>query len=216
MRSTSSVSSHNVVSCVHGLLIRFTEGVNLNTNNQITLHSGPSCTLNSTVQTLSNLMGSDCTSSANADSGCAYSVTNTTSFGAGFNAAGGGVYSFLWDNTGMTFWFFSRSDIPADITSGTPDPSSWGVPVAIFPNTICDIASHFYDQAIVLDTTICGDWAGPAYSTSGCPGSCSDIVANATNFAGAFSIMQLSRYEQHLTAFSADAKWRVNYISIYQ
>ncbi|PCH36331.1 glycoside hydrolase family 16 protein [Wolfiporia cocos MD-104 SS10] len=172
------------------------EGVNLNTENQITLHSGPDCTLNNTQKVTSNLDGTQCASSPGADSGCAYSQTDPRSFGAGFNNASGGVFAHLWNTDGVTVWFFSRDEIPSDITAGTPDPTSWGTPAAIFPDTGCDISSHFYDHAIVLDTTICGDWAGPAYTSSGCPGTCEEIVANATNFE--------------------NAKWLVNYISVYQ
>lgn len=162
------------------------EGINLNTENQITLHSGPGCTLNNTAKTTASVQGTECTSSPGADAGCAYAQQDPRSFGEGFNQAGGGVFAHLWNTDGVTVWFFSRADIPADITAQTPDPTSWGTPTAIFPSTGCDMATHFYDHAIVLDTTICGDWAGPAYTTSGCPGTCDAIVANATNFAGAF------------------------------
>jgi len=172
------------------------EGVNLNTENQITLHSGPGCTLNNSQPTSGHILGQQCASSSGSNSGCAYQQNDTRSFGAGFNAAGGGVFAHLWNSDGITFWFFARDEIPSDITSGNPDPTTWGEAAAIFPNTGCDIASHFYDHSIVLDTTICGDWAGPAYSSSGCPGTCDQIVANGTNFA--------------------NAQWKVNSISVYQ
>ncbi|EPT03012.1 hypothetical protein FOMPIDRAFT_1028995 [Fomitopsis schrenkii] len=172
------------------------EGVNLNTENQITLHSGPGCTLNSTANTTAHLVSTECTSSAGADAGCAYAQQDPRSFGAGFNKAGGGVFAHLWNTDGVTVWFFSRDEIPQDITSQNPDPTSWGTPTAIFPSTGCDMATHFYSHTIVLDTTICGDWAGPQYASSGCPGTCQEAVANATNFV--------------------DAQWKVNYISVYE
>ncbi|KAI0923413.1 hypothetical protein AcV5_008972 [Taiwanofungus camphoratus] len=172
------------------------EGVNLNTQNQITLHSGPGCTLNNTAQTEAHVMGIQCASTADSNSGCAYQQSDDRSFGNGFNQAGGGVFAHLWNTDGITFWFFSRGSVPGDITSGNPNPAGWGTPAAIFPNTGCDISSHFYDHSIVLDTTICGDWAGAAYSSSGCPGTCAQAVANATNFA--------------------NAKWEINSISVYQ
>lgn len=171
------------------------EGVNRNTQNQITLHSGDGCTLNSTANTTSHLLGTTCTSSNNDNAGCAYQQDDTTSFGAGFNKIGGGVFAHLWNTDGITVWYFQRSAIPSDITNKNPDPTTWGTPAAIFPSTGCDMASHFYDHSIVIDTTICGDWAGPAYTSSGCPGTCQDAVANATNFA--------------------DAQWKINYISVY-
>lgn len=48
----------------------------------------------------------------------------------------------------------------------------------------CDIASHFQDHVLTIDTTICGDWAGSAYESSGCPGTCADAVADPKNFVG--------------------------------
>ncbi|CCM02531.1 uncharacterized protein FIBRA_04633 [Fibroporia radiculosa] len=172
------------------------EGVNLNPENQITLHSGPGCTLNNSQPTTSNQGGIECTSSADADSGCFFTQTTPTSFGAGFNNASGGVFAHLWNTDGITVWFFSRPQIPNDIASGNPDPSTWGTPAAIFPDTGCNITSHFYDHTIVFDTTICGGWATSAYPST-CPGtSCSDIVSNATNFENAY--------------------WKINSLSVYQ
>ena len=56
----------------------------------------------------------------------------------------------------------ARDAIPADITSKQPDPASWGTPDAYFPNTQCDIMSHFLAQNLIFDITVCGDWAGAA------------------------------------------------------
>lgn len=197
------------------------EGVNLNTDNQITLHSGPGCTLNNTANTTAHVMGTECTSSAGADAGCAYSQQDPRSYGAGFNQAGGGVFAHLWNTDGVTVWFFSRDEIPQDIKDQNPDPTSWGTPAAIFPSTGCDMATHFYSHTIVLDTTICGDWAGPAYASSGCPGTCEEAVANATNFVGASALsVPVISGGRTLTAYMfasrSDAQWKVNYISVYE
>ncbi|EMD39259.1 glycoside hydrolase family 16 protein [Gelatoporia subvermispora B] len=173
------------------------EGVNNNQGNQITLHSGADCLLNSTIQTLnSSITNIHCASSPGDDPGCSYGLTDPRTFGHEFNMQAGGVYALEWQDSGMTFWFFSRDDIPCDITDGAPDPTSWGTPVAVFPNTGCDMASHFFNQSLVIDTTLCGDWAGPAYTGSGCPGTCQEAVADPTNFSV--------------------AKWMINYISVYQ
>jgi hypothetical protein len=111
-----------------------------------------------------------------------------SSFGYGFNNAEGGVFALLWDNsTGMSMWHFARADIPADLTAQTPNPSTWGAPAGYWSAQSCDISANFYDHQMVIDTTICGNWAGGAYSSSGCPGTCSDMVANATNYVGEFS-----------------------------
>lgn len=110
------------------------------------------------------------------------------SFGYGFNNAEGGVFALLWDNSsGMSMWHFARADIPADLIAQTPNPSTWTTPAGFWSAQSCDISANFYDHQMVIDTTICGNWAGgSAYSSSGCPGTCSDMVANATNYVGKF------------------------------
>lgn len=47
-----------------------------------------------------------------------------------------------------------------------------------YPTTSGSIAPHFNDHQIIFDMTFCGDWAGSVYSTSGCPSTCTDFVAN--------------------------------------
>ena len=82
-------------------------------------------------------------------------------------------------------WHFARADIPADLTAQKPNPSTWGTPAGFWSAQSCDISANFFDHQMVIDTTICGNWAGgSAYSQSGCPGTCADMVANATNYVG--------------------------------
>ena len=168
--------------------IDIVEGVNNQAHNQMTLHSGTSnaCTIDTadegafTGQTL----GTNCYSTQSADAGCGISDTSSTSFGYGFNNAGGGVYALLWEPSSMmAIWHFARANIPADITSQTPTPKNWGSPTGLWPATTCDIGPNFYQHSMIFDTTICGGWAGGAYGSSGCPGTCSEMVSNATNFA---------------------------------
>lgn len=187
------------------------ENVNDGTTNQYTLHSGAAagsnCTLDKSAPAKymaatsqakafsGSVLGTVCTSSDGSNAGCAFSDTSNASAGSPFNKGAGGVFAHLWDSTQVSMWRFPRNAIPKDITSGNPDPTKWGVPIAYWSNTTCDISSHFYNHSLIIDTTICGDWAGSAYNSDGHPGTCSDLVANATNF----------NY----------AKWIVNYISIY-
>lgn len=98
----------------------------------------------------------DSTASTEPGTGCGNSDPRNTSFGADFNAINGGVYAMELATQYIRIWFFPRSSIPADITSGAPDPSSWGLPVSNFEGS-CDIPSHFSQQQIMLDTTFCGD-----------------------------------------------------------
>jgi hypothetical protein len=112
-------------------------------------------------------------------------------------------------------WHFARADIPDDLTAQVPTPSTWGTPSGFWSVKTCDITDNFYDQQMVIDTTICGNWAGgDAYSKSGCSGKCTDMVANATNYVGKC----LSDVESLPIAHCSvvDAKWVINYVAVYQ
>ena len=169
--------------------IDIVEGINNQAHNQMTLHSGTSnaCTISVTGSKAftGSVLNTNCYSTETADAGCSILDADTSSFGYGFNDADGGVFAFLWDNSaGMSMWHFARADIPADITNQTPTPANWGTPAGYWSSQTCDIAANFYDHSMIIDTTICGGWAGGAYGNSGCPGTCSEMVANATNFVG--------------------------------
>ncbi|KAF8553590.1 glycoside hydrolase family 16 protein [Imleria badia] len=182
--------------------IDIVEGINDQANNQMTLYSGTSnpCTIDVTASKetfTGQVLGTSCYSTETADAGCPILDTDTRSSGYEFNGAQGGVFALLWNTSaGMSMWHFARGDIPADITNKMPTPANWGTPAGFWSPTTCDIADNFYDHSMIIDTTICGGWAGGAYGISGCPGTCSDMVANATNFA--------------------DAKWVINYLAVYQ
>lgn len=62
-----------------------------------------------------------------------------------------------WTSTFIRIYFFPRSAIPADITAGKPNPSSWGVAAADFDSAYgdCDIDANFPPQTIV-STILCG------------------------------------------------------------
>jgi len=161
------------------------EGVHEQATNQYTLHTSEGCELKlsqSQPNVLSNVINSRCASSGTDNRGCAFSDPSTESYGHEFNVISGGVYAHLWDNTGIKVWRFSRPNIPEDIASKNPDPSKWGTPAANFPATNCDMASHFYDHNLIIDTTLCGDFGGPTYSASGCSGTCAKAVADPKNF----------------------------------
>lgn len=110
----------------------------------------------------------------------------------------------LWDETELSFWMFSREEIPQDIQDRCPDPDGWGTPVARWTDQSCDIQNAFRDMQrmprlflslgcdvenpfvlsplVVINITICGDWAGSAYDNGGFPGTCADAVANPSNY----------------------------------
>lgn len=146
----------------------------------MTLHTGPGCFLDQNPPTpFSGTVGNaDC----EGNTGCGIADSDPTSFGAGLREAGGGVFAHLWNKDGIKIWHFKRSSIPQDITNNEPDPSTWPTPAAFFANTNCDMSTHFVDHSIVIDTTLCGDWAGAVYGGSGCPGTCAQAVSSASNF----------------------------------
>lgn len=162
------------------------EGANDQVNNQITLHTAPGCSIDN--QGFSGqLVTPNCDVNApgqDKNAGCAirHPMADSMSFGAGFNAVNGGVYATEWTSQGISVWHFPRADIPADISLGNPDPTSWGLPVAKFAGDGCNIDQHFQNHNIIFDTTFCGDWAGNAWETSlGCKAkamTCQEYVQN--------------------------------------
>lgn len=162
------------------------EGVNLQTTNQMTLHTSSGCTLGQPMQATGKVVGTNCDASVNGNAGCGVSDPRTSSYGKGFNSGNGGVFATLWDNTGIKIWFFPRTSIPSDITSGSPDPRGWNEPVAFWDTKGCDTNSHFGPQNIVFDITLNGDWAGAVLSQDGCSGS----VSQGSDFTQAYFEIQ--------------------------
>jgi len=183
------------------------EFVNDYTSNQYTLHTGSNAvckanpnvgpkfkSANSTMNKsfLGTSVTTECQSSGANNAGCAFTDV-PGSAGHAFNAAGGGVYAMLWNNDTIAVWRFERASIPQDIQSGNPNPDSWGTPVALWTNDSCDISRSFRDLSLVLNISICGDWAGSVFVPAG---TCGTAVGNSTNYDYA-----------HIM---------VNYIAVYQ
>ncbi|KAH9921398.1 concanavalin A-like lectin/glucanase domain-containing protein [Fomitopsis serialis] len=194
--------------------IDIVEGVNTYTNDQVTLHTNTGCSLPSTDVSKLDIAGTlvssqDCSVSGTGDTGCGVRSTATNAFGPGFNAMGGGVYTMKWDDTGITVHFFPRSSIPSDITSGAPNPSAWGTPIASFPSSSCNTTEFFYDHSAIFDTTLCGAWAGDGWGASGIPGqetSCASMTSTAT----------CADYVLNNGAAFNEAYWEVKSVKIYQ
>ncbi|KAH8152347.1 uncharacterized protein LAJ45_03774 [Morchella importuna] len=157
------------------------EGVNLNTQNAMALHTSDGCSINGSGQS-GTLISNNCyvyAANQSTNQGCGIQDTRTSSYGTGFNNIGGGVYATEWNSDFIKIWFFPRNAIPANVLSTTPEPTGWGTPVAVFQGS-CDINSKFISHKIIFDITFCGDWAGNVWGSSGCPTSmtCNDYVAN--------------------------------------
>ena len=183
------------------------EGANNQQTNSFTLHTGPGCTIDSGSSSSQAFSGTVATSNCDVNAagqannvGCGITTTDTATYGTAFNNNKGGVFATEWSDSGISIYFFERNSIPSDISSGSPDPSSWSEPIAAFGGSGCNFGQKFTNQQIVFDTTFCGDWAGDAWGSSTCSSlasTCNDYVGNTP---GAFK----------------DAFWSVNSLKVYQ
>ncbi|KAK3394740.1 glycoside hydrolase family 16 protein [Podospora didyma] len=177
------------------------EGVNTQSSNAITLHTSSGCHMSNKGSLGSTkLVSSNCEGNA----GCSQNTKATDNYGAGFNAAGGGVYAVEWADSSISVWFFSRdSSMASSLTSSdaAPDTSDFGQPLAVFGGSSCDISKHFKDNNLVFDTTFCGDWAGEVWDNDS---TCSQLADSCEAYVGA-----------NPQAF-ANAYWLVNSIKVYQ
>ncbi|KAG9047445.1 hypothetical protein FS837_002208 [Tulasnella sp. UAMH 9824] len=129
------------------------------------------------------VLTSNCDATINSNTGCGIRDPNPNSYGSALNENGGGVYATLLDENGVAVWFFPRDSIPDDLSSQSPQPETWGSPKAFWASSQCPTKSFFGPQRIVINTTLCGDWAGSAYSSDpSCPGTCAERVADPKNF----------------------------------
>lgn len=142
------------------------EGVNTDTNNQFALHTSVDCTFENTTG-LGTLENTDC-AVPDGTMGCSVLSKGNSTYGDGFNKAGGGVYVMQWTSDFFKFWFFPRGSIPASIASGRPNVDAFGAPQADYRGS-CDIDAHFQEHRIIFDTTFCGDYAGTMFRQPDCP-----------------------------------------------
>jgi len=184
------------------------EGINLYTNDHTTLHTNDGCSMAKEDPTLftgkwaagTHGPATNCFIGApgqGANQGCGI-IGNQNTYGAPFNANGGGVYVTEWNSTLIRMFFFPRGQIPSDIQQQKPNPDSWGKPYAYFEEGADCPANHFNDETMVINLTFCGDWAGAAFG-SDCPnhGDCASFVRNNPK------------------SFT-EAYWLINSITVYQ
>eukprot|EP00490_Sorites_sp_Unknown_P029302 CAMPEP_0114670358 /NCGR_PEP_ID=MMETSP0191-20121206/39418_1 /TAXON_ID=126664 /ORGANISM="Sorites sp." /LENGTH=212 /DNA_ID=CAMNT_0001927801 /DNA_START=68 /DNA_END=706 /DNA_ORIENTATION=+ len=185
------------------------EGVDNQVYDQMTLHTSNGCDFKNIPQ---NFTGSWSTGSngqpatncyVNAageysNQGCGIKSTSSTSYGSGLNNKNGGVYATQWTDAGIFIYFWNTGDVPANVYSNNPDPTTWGKPAAGWPFGSWCPSSHFNNLQIIFDLTFCGDWDGSVFEGN-CPGkgTCTNYVKNNPN------------------AFT-DAFWDVEWIKVYK
>lgn len=159
--------------------IDIVEGVNTNSDNQATIHTSHGCTIPSSNPSTLGITGTvvggtNCAAAETSNAGCGMVATQSNTYGVGFNNNGGGVYasasyfpkvctwvwrltrriSVQWVDSGISVWFFPRSSIPSDLSSGAPVPSGWGTPMAHWPSSGCDPSTFFSQHSAIFDTTL--------------------------------------------------------------
>ncbi|KAK4452995.1 putative tat pathway signal sequence [Podospora aff. communis PSN243] len=136
------------------------EGVHNQNHNFMVLHTKDTCKVtNNGALTNSRLLSDDCIGYL----GCKQAAGSPTTFGADFNKNGGGVYAMEWTNETISVWFFPRNSAMlknGTLSTASPDPSKFGKPLGRFAPAGCDIPGAFKDQSIIINTSLCGDWAG--------------------------------------------------------
>ncbi|KAG6820615.1 hypothetical protein H0H93_014218 [Arthromyces matolae] len=168
------------------------EGVNLGTQNQMGLHTEPGClSVNPNLLSTSKEGSGDCSYLSNNNSGCIVTDTNPASYGQGFAAAGGGVFITEFATSGISIWFFARANVPSSLTSNASsiDTSTFGTPSGNWPSTNCTMSQFFEPQNLILDITLCGDFAGDStIFNETCTGVCYTdyVMGNGSNYATAY------------------------------
>lgn len=193
------------------------EGVNNQLSNAMTLHTSSGCTLTNDSSLYTGTMAtSNCDVKApnQADNaGCSIvapvnstftqgnqSCTHST-YGTEFNKQGGGVYAMVWTSESLSFYFYPRDYIPTDISAGHPDPSSWSQqPLARLQG--CDFDQHLSNLSIIINISLCGQFAGSLYATDGCAAETG--TSTCDSYVG-----------ENPGAFS-EAYWLFNSIKMYQ
>ncbi|KAF7898415.1 hypothetical protein EAF00_004861 [Botryotinia globosa] len=136
-----------------------------------TLHTEGGCYISGnqySTQLKDNVTTYNCDDSAtssifgaqDATSACSGTNSDPNSYGTTFNKNGGGVYAMQWTSDVIRMWNFGPDAIPADITAGTPDPSTWDLPAFTTEGGVCNIDGLFANHKIIFDTTFCGGSAG--------------------------------------------------------
>ena len=187
--------------------IDYVESVNDQTTNRMSLHTKDQLLISNHTQYMKGNLEEDNCAVGEDNVGCTVlDAADSASSGTKFNDGSGGIFAAEFSDAGIQIWFFPRSSgVPADITAGRPNPSSWQKPSGMFMSEKVDWNRLFKDLKLVINTTFCGDWAGKVWSSSECSKlapTCEDYVANnPAVFKDAYwAIKGITVYQQMMTA----------------
>ncbi|KAK2867825.1 hypothetical protein FQN49_003433 [Arthroderma sp. PD_2] len=180
------------------------EGVNQQKQNDYALHTAQGCSIPEQGNFTGKVITPDCDVKAFGQAenqGCLVEDSKgSQGYGMDFNDAQGGVFATEWTSNGISIWFFPRKEVPADISSGHPDPSTWREPSALFAGS-CDVEKHVRNQRIIFNTAFCGGWAEGMWADDPV---CSKKAPSCIDFV-----------QNNAPAFK-ETYWLINYMKVYQ
>ena len=125
------------------------EGVNEQSQNDMTLHTSAGCTVSNNGQFSGGYVTtSNCDVAVQGNAGCQIAASSSATYGTQFNTNGGGVYATEWTSNHIDIWFWQQGSQPADVLGASPDPAGWGTPLASFTPS-CNLDSYFQNQQLV-------------------------------------------------------------------
>ncbi|KAF7359638.1 hypothetical protein MVEN_00687700 [Mycena venus] len=188
------------------------EAVNLYNRDEYSLHTGPGCTAPATMPNLQLVEAGATSCDATVDPGaCGYSDLDSTSFGPGFNNAGGGVFALEFAVDGIKTWFWTAANVPTDIRNLSPTPSTWAASAARFniPVSSCSPETYFNELLLVVNTNLAGSWPEGVWGTS-------NVGGQTTSCQTQTGVSTAAGYVTgHGSAFGAAAEWVINGFYIY-
>ncbi|GAA5930448.1 hypothetical protein JCM3775_004395 [Rhodotorula graminis] len=191
------------------------EYVSHHTMNSMSVHTAPGCWAGSTGYTgtpmLAGSNGLNCDAEATSSQGCGFRTKSNNTAGIGANYGGAGVYALDWSSSGISMWFFPRHEIPGDILSKNPNPSSWKTPTLHIAEANCSpISDYFSPQQFVINTDLCGTWASGTWnSDNSYAGQSEGSCASRTGYS------TCAEYVQNEAKDFKHAYWRIASLSIY-
>lgn len=192
------------------------EGVNLQTNNGIALHTGDSCNMYDSTDEFngkwqrhweSDIELRNCSAFATSENyGCAIQSNNSNSYGNNLNDIGGGYFVMEMSDYHIRVWFFPMNLVPDDIVNGRPNTDLLSIPDASFPmGSNCNFRENFPNHVLVINNTFCGGYAGWSFTPDGCP-----------NVVGNNSMEKCINFVKNEPSEFIEAFWDIEYIRIYQ
>jgi hypothetical protein len=185
------------------------DNIGRSTKNLSTLHTsivdGEDCTQDgvpgirqNSCSASDNLAWKSCGCSGNEvcpTAGCSVEFPEANSFGIEFNNNKGGVYACELLNGQVTIWFWPRNSTIPEFND--PDPTTWKTHAVRFK----PCPKHFRDLVLIINTTLCGDWAGRVFNP-------------AVNMEK--SKIECTGYMNDKNVILSEAYWMINFLKIFK